>query len=721
MKFWRWLKALYLFLLPVRFSFIALGVLVYAFIFTDQGSDALQALVEYTPTVKQAPRAHEIGFFARLWFTVFFAWLAALEIWYWGRQALRAAPNTALGRPTLVVRPDSVTFEPVARQVPRWSGAFVFVILIVGFIKAAILRSDSQPIAAWVMVIILSTSFAGFFAYVRLRRRRLNAKPAGADQSITAQKPDFASFESDVRTSFKLNIALHVVLLLLAWWIPWEFWWIGTTAVLLLGIAVWVPLGTFLVLTGERLEFPIIGALVLWTFIVSPLADNHKVRTLDDTTHQVAARRSINDAIRGWYGQASADTARIGGNVPMFIVATEGGGARAAYWTAVVLSSLQDKVPAFSNHLFAISGVSGGSVGAAVFDALLVRRLIKGQQPSSFVAVTNADDTFHGEAQAVLRFDVLSGTLASLSQADFAQRFLFFPLFRDRAYALEKGWEAGWSSAWKKDDATRALFGKGFLETLNQYPQVPALFLNGTMVETGDRIITSNLRVHSEAGFGGAFDGFDLLQNDLSFSTAAHMSARFPYLSPAGTLKNGKGALGHVVDGGYFEDSGTLTAGEIIGAVRRANLNIEPILIVIDYGSALQPRAAVKPFPPFRNANGPNGGGSTHFANEVLSPVRALMDTRAAHTAESLGDIRVALSDHVIEFRLDGRGVPLPLGWLMSDRSRTAIDNSIVCEGGNLYAARRVAQAIGGQFNSPDPVAMVAKPEIAEAPPAGCR
>ena len=714
MSFWRRLKALYLFLLPVRFSVLAVFVLIYAFFFSDQGRDALQTIVEYTPTVKQAPRAHEAGFSARFALTVLFAWLAALEIWYWARQALRVKPNAAAGRPSLVVRPDPITFERAARYVPRWLGGSVFVILIGGFLRVAIPRQDSQPVSAWVMVGILAASLGGFIAYVRIRRRRLDATPDN-EQSITIQKTDFRSFEKDVRVSFQLNLVLHGILLILSWLVPWEFWWIGTTAVLLLGIAVWVPLGTFLVLAGERLEFPIIGALVVWTFIVSPFADNHSVRTLG-APERVAARVNLNDAIQRWYA-ASPRTPRV----PMFIVATEGGGIRAAYWTAVVLTSLQDQIPTFSSQLFAISGVSGGAVGATVFDALLARRLMKGRDPSTFGGVTDPDLTFHGEAQAVLRFDALSGTLASLSQADFAQRFLFFRIFHDRAFALERGWESGWSSAWGKDDQTRNLFTSGFLETMNRCPQLPALFLNGTMVETGDRIITSNVRVRSAPEFSGAFDGFELLQSDLRFSTAAHMSARFPYLSPAGTLKSDSGPAGHVVDGGYFENSGTLTASEIIAAVRRTNLDIEPILILIDSGSAIQDRATVLPFPPFRDSTGPARDGSTHFANEMLSPLRTLLAARNAHAAETLADTRFEMPDHGIEFRLDGRGVPLPLGWLLSDRSRTAIDNSIACEGGNLFAARQVAAIAGGKFTSADPVAMSAKPEMTEAPPAGCR
>ena len=47
------------------------------------------------------------------------------------------------------------------------------------------------------------------------------------------------------------------------------------------------------------------------------------------------------------------------------------GGLRAAYWTATVLGELHDRIDHFDQHLFAVSGVSGGSVGASVYRALI--------------------------------------------------------------------------------------------------------------------------------------------------------------------------------------------------------------------------------------------------------------------------------------------------------------------------------------------------------------
>jgi hypothetical protein len=91
-------------------------------------------------------------------------------------------------------------------------------------------------------------------------------------------------------------------------------------------------------------------------------------------------RPTVPEAARDWYKQARAayqKTHDEGQPVPMVIVATAGGGIRAAYWTATVLDRLESDFAGQGGvrpYLFAISGVSGGSVGAVAFDAALAAR-----------------------------------------------------------------------------------------------------------------------------------------------------------------------------------------------------------------------------------------------------------------------------------------------------------------------------------------------------------
>ena len=71
--------------------------------------------------------------------------------------------------------------------------------------------------------------------------------------------------------------------------------------------------------------------------------------------------------------------------MPMLVIATAGGGIRAAFWTATVLeqleADLQKKNDApLQNLIFAISGVSGGSVGAMNYVAALHAREVSGRK-----------------------------------------------------------------------------------------------------------------------------------------------------------------------------------------------------------------------------------------------------------------------------------------------------------------------------------------------------
>src|SRR5262249_9331524 len=140
---------------------------------------------------------------------------------------------------------------------------------------------------------------------------------------------------------------------------------------------------------------------------------------------------------------------------------------------------------------------------------------------------------------------------------------------------------------------------QSFLGLWRPNEAAPALFLNGTVVETGQRAITSNVRAFGPP-FENAVDALLLAGLDLPLSTAANMSGRFPYLEPVGTLRFNcaradlKGESlkqvdeglpyrcaqagmtttidwGHIGDGGYFENFGALTAEEILRAATFAD------------------------------------------------------------------------------------------------------------------------------------------------------
>jgi hypothetical protein len=290
-------------------------------------------------------------------------------------------------------------------------------------------------------------------------------------------------------------------------------------------------------------------------------------------------RPKVAVAARAWYGQAKAAYERAGGEgpVPMLIVATAGGGIRAAYWTATVLEHLEEDFAteggSMRPYLFAISGVSGGSVGATAFVAALTKRDESRCAPRKNEEVdTKLNDEACPLATDFLKEDFLAPALASLVFQDAPSSFL--PDFGqgDRGTALERSFEHG----------SNDLLGRPFLDLISftdgaianggpAPPWRPILLLNATHEETGNRIITSHVLIERNV-FVDSLDALNVLGNDVRASTAAHNSARFTYVSPAGDLGRRSGS---VIDGGYFENFGSLSAFELAHAAKAA-LKDEP-------------------------------------------------------------------------------------------------------------------------------------------------
>ena len=182
--------------------------------------------------------------------------------------------------------------------------------------------------------------------------------------------------------------------------------------------------------------------------------------------------------------------------------------------------------------------------------------------------------------QEILGVDFLSPAVAAMLYPDFLQRFIPFPIpYFDRGSWLEKAWEKAWRETAAKEGgkATNRL-AEPFLDLWQKksVAYVPALFLNGTSVEVGNRLIASNLLIDNN--FLDAEDATGKLlpekhhderrhpQIDMPLSTTAHNSARFTYVSPAGRFDEDGS---HVVDGGYFENSGAATALDMLREINR--------------------------------------------------------------------------------------------------------------------------------------------------------
>ncbi len=677
-RVWHAAKRLYLFLLPLRFSFIALIVVAFAFLISAQGYDIIANLAEDDPT--GATPSHDgqrIGYIVGIVFL-------AVQTWYWSRQLLHNEP--APGRPSPEEYPWLTTW------LPRICGISAFLIAMASLWRVAKHYGVPEPVwelkkmALWLGVLMIA-----FIAFTIWRRKWLNESAARV-----VPRQDRAR---SVKILFWVSAVAAIALFIWSTWFVQSIVTIGSAAVVILAFALSVPIGSLLVALGTRASLPIFTFLLVWAVLISPFNDNHVVQTMPFDPN---ARPAISTAFDKWFERLQAEhPPQANGKYPVILVATEGGGIRAAYWTAAVLTSLTDTLPTFADHTFSISAVSGGALGATVYDALLIRRndTLANLEETDYTPQAGEQYSLRFRARQMLSQDSLAPTLAAMTNPDLAQRFIPVPILPDRARALEGGWEHAWRTTIqrrsKEDDDT---FAGGFLTLMeDREDHIPSLFLNGTVVETGQRIIASNLRIDTGA-YGELADSIDLfsaLAADVRVSTAVDNSTRFTYVSPAGTLIRGRNGTGgspltcapgkrceHVVDGGYFENSGSATTSDILRVIRRSKYatRIEPHVIFIQF-----------------KMKNPAPVTSQRFANEVLSPVRALLSVRGSHAVlagEELSEM--VAEENYTTFYLEQTNAVFPLGWLLADRTRNLMDAQMgpnsAQNGANV---RRIAQVLG--------------------------
>jgi hypothetical protein len=108
---------------------------------------------------------------------------------------------------------------------------------------------------------------------------------------------------------------------------------------------------------------------------------------------------------------------------------------------------------------------------------------------------------------------------------------------------------------------------------------------------------------------------FDLFPDaDVRVATAARLSATFPYVSPLARASGGALASAyHVGDGGYYDNSGLLSAVEWLLEARDALRNYQLLLIVID----------AKPGPT-------KTGSSWSWQKQMVGPIETLLHVRTS-------------------------------------------------------------------------------------------
>ncbi|HYM93758.1 MAG TPA: hypothetical protein VET23_06445, partial [Chitinophagaceae bacterium] len=191
---------------------------------------------------------------------------------------------------------------------------------------------------------------------------------------------------------------------------------IGSFPFILLAFGVLLGIGniiTFISVVG-RFNFHVI--FYAWAIILGHWKESHYVFLPDRTTTLPAfnQRKNLKEFFLDWIRQRDTVLLRLDSTqrYPVYFVLANGGASRSGYWTASILSRLEDTSNGeFSRHLFCLSGASGGSVGNATFFNLLRSKDKLKQADSSHHAMTKA-------ARDYLSSDFLTYTLSHMLCSD---------------------------------------------------------------------------------------------------------------------------------------------------------------------------------------------------------------------------------------------------------------------------------------------------------------
>jgi hypothetical protein len=401
----------------------------------------------------------------------------------------------------------------------------------------------------------------------------------------------------------------------------------------------------------------------------------------------------LKQQFKDWLARRADAAAYSGRKYPVFIIAAEGGGIYAASAASVFLAKLEDANPGFSQHVFAISGVSGGAIGATVFQALMQSKFASVTASTSPPRDTCSDASrshdkppatpIVAKVSCIMQDDHLSPVVGAI-----IPEFLGGAAI-GRAEAVAASFKY---SVRQEDSAAGKALDERFANHWSENSEAPALLLNSTWAETGFRVAFSPFALHDYDDSLYSFSDKNMpgdQQKDLM--GAAVVSARFPGMLPpyTVTMKEQNGELPwNFVDGGYSDNSGASTALAIYRALASDPGNADINIILV---TSSNPQPDLTP-----NKVSISG---TSF-RDTLAPITAILKVRqglgnqaVARVCQELkirGDCQLEASKpesplKIVELEVDTYN--LPLGWKLSRTTfamvRWMVGEAKLCSSGN--------------------------------------
>ena len=420
----------------------------------------------------------------------------------------------------------------------------------------------------------------------------------------------------------------------------------------------------FLAFVFDRTRAPLLVFVLIWMAILHFGIGTLVTTDVQYQTYDVARART------------PAAAALSTGTTRPIVVAASGGGIQAAAWTARVLTGLADDAAAFEGSVRLVSAVSGGSVGAMHYLT---------QHPACSPDGTAAQVTPRPTALEHAMESSLHAAGWGLVYQDLPRTVVPFftsPLV-NRGSLLEDAWKRDARVASVVDarapGASPALLSNWGAQVASG--RCPGVVFNAMVAETGEPLLFSTATLPPSLerfAFDRHYPGLDV-----RLTTAARLSAAFPYVSPAAhalhdSEQPGRGYR-HVVDGGYFDNFGVATAAEWLNAelltLERTNqLPVRVLLIEIcEEGTCSSSTPDARPAP---------GGPRQSLAYQLYAPLSALYQMRgAAQRARNRWHVsllrqrwapRVCIDRAVFAYPLSAG----PMSWHLSEHEKSAVRRS---------------------------------------------
>jgi len=652
-RLWSAVKKFFSLIWVARISLVLVILTFIVLLFVSQAEDAIIALANFG----------SLYHFIIITFSGI-AW--ASLVWYWARvfYYMEYTDETGLEKWEIAV----------IENTPRWLGGITFLSLAYAFIKQALYlyKLDfSSALTLIIIAVIYLVTFVLFMLFVYFRRRIFKL-PGSVLYRNSPNEGEFLPFRY-LPPATKL-IFLAVTLLAAIFFIIVTIRpigstiWLGDTiTILILCFCMWLPILYWIAYASSRSRFPFFIIIFVLAMVFSIFNGNKNIRLLDYSPSSRASSAYFND----WYAARSKDYKPYGKKTPFIIVLAEGGGIRAAYWTASLLSGMESKNTNFSRYVFGIYGVSGGSFGVSIFDSLLkYSQTLQPSGQSGFICTNSRN---------IIGKDFLSPLVACMFTREIIQYVMPFPINDfDRAKVFEETWEYHWNNQ-VKPSAGSLSFSSPFtsLKTGDTDFIVPAIFLQTTRVEDGKPYTISSMGRDPDSFRRLVGDFYDFTPaRDMRISTASLLSARFAYVSPAGTLRTegiNSNNSSSFVDGGYFDDSGADAAFSMLLEIQKSfgqdkfRRLINPIIIFLKNSPEIPE---------------PDGPGNTAFY-QLSAPVKTFFHTLAyqsLYAAESLSNYITAGKGQFITLQLDSIDtgnddeLEIPLGWALSKTVQQQMD-----------------------------------------------